>query len=565
MKIKSLFLSFILVALMTGVSWGGISTDSGMMKDPFWGVYTNSNCDQTQYYPIGILCQDTDDGKLYKGTGSAIEEIAGGTGDVTGVGDCASGACFDGTSDGGTYIRLYDGTSAYESITGGVRLFTFASSTASSENLVLTLGANDNTITLTSGTGANSIIADSFTIRSNGLTADTAGGATVGSAALPFSSVYIGDAATNNIQLTGTAASAVVVTLPSVTSTLATLTSPAFVTSILPSAAGATAIGTTALPFSSIFIGDAATTNVQLINTAAASAVVLTLPSTTGTLALAAETLPIGGGTLTGNLLFTDNTYDIGASGATRPRTGYFGTSVVSPFFISTAADGVRFWNSSNTNDSSTTGEGDCWNNLTEDVISCYHAGAIARYVREGKATGGLIFGDSSPDAAGEIGYDGALKYYDAVGSKTVATLTGTETLTNKTLTAPAITAGEVLYASTWLVSEAAYTFTAAEVSRTIINTYGRDAACDPTLPTAAAGYTFIVVVGTQHNSKFEILKGASTLYWEVAGVPTAVAGFNETNQVVGSRASCASFKTGASAWSWLCGAVSGTWSYTAL
>jgi hypothetical protein len=32
------------------------------------------------------------------------------------------------------------------------------------------------------------------------------------------------------------------------------------------------------------------------------------------------------------NLIFgTDNTYDIGASGATRPRTGYFGTSVVTP------------------------------------------------------------------------------------------------------------------------------------------------------------------------------------------------------------------------------------------
>jgi len=31
----------------------------------------------------------------------------------------------------------------------------------------------------------------------------------------------------------------------------------------------------------------------------------------------------------------SDNTYDIGASGATRPRTGYFGTSVVSPVFYS--------------------------------------------------------------------------------------------------------------------------------------------------------------------------------------------------------------------------------------
>ena len=33
--------------------------------------------------------------------------------------------------------------------------------------------------------------------------------------------------------------------------------------------------------------------------------------------------LPITGGTLTGNLLFTDATYDIGASGATRPRDLY--------------------------------------------------------------------------------------------------------------------------------------------------------------------------------------------------------------------------------------------------
>lgn len=34
----------------------------------------------------------------------------------------------------------------------------------------------------------------------------------------------------------------------------------------------------------------------------------------------------------------TDNTFDIGASGATRPRTGYFGTSLVAPFLDSGAA-----------------------------------------------------------------------------------------------------------------------------------------------------------------------------------------------------------------------------------
>ena len=49
---------------------------------------------------------------------------------------------------------------------------------------------------------------------------------------------------------------------------------------------------------------------------------------TSGTLCSTTTCLPLSGGTLTGNLLFTDNTLDIGATGATRPRTGYFGTSV---------------------------------------------------------------------------------------------------------------------------------------------------------------------------------------------------------------------------------------------
>jgi hypothetical protein len=44
--------------------------------------------------------------------------------------------------------------------------------------------------------------------------------------------------------------------------------------------------------------------------------------------------LALSGGTMTGALLFsTDNSLDIGASGATRPRTGYFGTSVFAPRF----------------------------------------------------------------------------------------------------------------------------------------------------------------------------------------------------------------------------------------
>lgn len=42
------------------------------------GVYTDTNCNQAKYFKIGTLCQDTDDGKLYKGTGAAVEEVASG-------------------------------------------------------------------------------------------------------------------------------------------------------------------------------------------------------------------------------------------------------------------------------------------------------------------------------------------------------------------------------------------------------------------------------------------------------------------------------------------------------
>ena len=47
-------------------------------------------------------------------------------------------------------------------------------------------------------------------------------------------------------------------------------------------------------------------------------------------------------GTQGAHLLFTDNTYDIGASGATRPRTAYFGTSVFSPRYDVAASVGWR-------------------------------------------------------------------------------------------------------------------------------------------------------------------------------------------------------------------------------
>jgi len=96
-------------------------------------------------------------------------------------------------------------------------------------------------------------------------------------------------------------------------------------------------LGTTALRWRKLWAVDIESTNVPTVGGVA-------LPTAAGiagtylTSATAAATyLPLTGGTLIGNLLFsTDNTRDIGASGATRPRTIYAGTSFVGPGAVPT-------------------------------------------------------------------------------------------------------------------------------------------------------------------------------------------------------------------------------------
>jgi hypothetical protein len=60
------------------------------------------------------------DGKWCVGDSSGLiqctSDAPAGAGDVTDVGDCIANACLDGSSDGGTYIRLYDGDSNYTAI-----------------------------------------------------------------------------------------------------------------------------------------------------------------------------------------------------------------------------------------------------------------------------------------------------------------------------------------------------------------------------------------------------------------------------------------------------------------
>lgn len=163
--------------------------------------------------------------------------------------------------------------------------------------------------------------------------------------------------------------------------------------------------------------------------------------------------------------------------------------------------------------------------------------------------------------------------YKDSDGHVENATTTGTGTTmvlgTSPAIATPAITQLEVLidcngsedpYA--YCTSANASTLTATYVSRTLLNSYGRGEAQTVTLPAAAAGYTFIAIVGTQHNSAWKIQRaGSDTITWSSGGTDTTgKTYFQETNQAVGSRVSCTTYKSAAAAWSWLCGSVTGTW-----
>jgi len=89
----------------------------------------------------------------------------------------------------------------------------------------------------TTGTGSTVVLSANPQITTGRVITDfsagTAGAATLGNNALPFSSVFIGAAATNNIQLTGTATSAKAATFPDVTGVVAVATASTTATQAL--------------------------------------------------------------------------------------------------------------------------------------------------------------------------------------------------------------------------------------------------------------------------------------------------------------------------------------------
>ena len=126
----------------------------------------------------------------------------------------------------------------------------------------------------------------------------------------------------------------------------------------------------------------------------------------------------------TGGLIWsTDNTYDIGVSGATRPRTGYFGTSVVTPVIELGATDTTLA-------------------RVSAGVISVEGitiADISSAQTLTNKTIDEAII-SGTPDAEGELGRDTTQKALNSYNNGVLGTIpkvilvgTGTETLTNTT------------------------------------------------------------------------------------------------------------------------------------
>lgn len=145
-KIFSLVLALILL-----ISSLAYATDDAVIVGKEFSI---KRTDCSPFIVDGQACYDTDDDILYVGNGTTAVAASGGTGDVTSAGDCTSGACLDGTSDGGTYIKFYDAQGDGQLVTGNLTAARVWTTPDSTGTIALTNG-NVATATALAANGAD--------------------------------------------------------------------------------------------------------------------------------------------------------------------------------------------------------------------------------------------------------------------------------------------------------------------------------------------------------------------------------------------------------------------------
>lgn len=209
------------------------------------------------------------------------------------------------------------------------------------------------------------------------------------------------------------------------------------------------------------------------------------------------------GGTMTGALLFTDNTLDIGASGVTRPRTGYFGTSVVAPLFTGALTGNVT----GNTSGSS----GSCTGNAATATLAAV-ATAITLANEGTDTTCFPLFGTA---VAGDLGAktNAALMFNSNTGLFSSTLFAGAF---NGTLgaTTPASISGTTIVGTSSLTLGVASTTDGAIILKNAANAF------TTTIKTGVTGASYSLTLPTTDGNNGEVLttNGSGVLSWGAGG-----------------------------------------------
>lgn len=189
------------------------------------------------------------------------------------------------------------------------------------------------------------------------------------------------------------------------------------------------------------------------------------------------------------------------------------------------------------------------------------------------EALGTIHAGEDDNKGDIEVHNAGTIKLWDAgddtsvtigpVGNGTTkAAVTGSIDVSGdvEAATIGATTAGTIRYLVDEDIEAATDTLTANQCSGGLINNYGQANDMTLTLPAAAAGMSFTVILGTTVAKYFRIDPNASDSVY-LDGVTTGDGKYiGVASAAIGNAVACQTFQTGASAYDWFCATVSGAW-----